>query len=159
MKKPSINEIKIELEHQDRNKLTSFCIRLAKFKKENKELLSFLLFDADDIDNYIVNVKKEITVLITEINNSNIYYIKKSIRKILRHVNKNIRIAGYKQAEAEILIHFCNSIIEFSIPLDKNKPLQNIYESQLKKIDTALSDLHPDLEYDLRKLLKRSNSK
>ena len=49
MKASSINEIKKELEQRSNTELLSFCLRLAKFKKENKELLTFLLFEADDI--------------------------------------------------------------------------------------------------------------
>jgi hypothetical protein len=154
MKAESLNELKKELELRNNNELLSFCLRLAKFKKENKELLSFLLFDSDNIASYIENVKQETDELFGEINNSNVYYIKKSIRKILRLVNKHIKFASSKQAEAEILIHFCNNIIDFSIPLEKSKPLLNMYQSQLKKIDEVISALHPDLQYDFRKLLK-----
>ncbi len=153
MKAASINEIKKELEFRNHTELLSFCQRLAKFKKENKELLTFLLFEADDISTYIENVKKETRECFNEINNSNIYYIKKSVRKILRNVNKHIRFASSKQAEAEILINFCNSVTDFSIPLHKSKPLLKMYETQLKKIDEALSTLHPDLQYDLKKQL------
>ena len=153
MKAASINELKKELELRNHTELLSFCLRLAKFKKENKELLTFLLFEADDINTYLENVKQEINSFFSEINNSNIYYIKKSVRKILRNVNKHIRFASSKQAEAEILINFCNNIIGFSIPLHKSKPLLKIYETQLKKIDEALSTLHPDLQYDLKKQL------
>jgi hypothetical protein len=153
MKPATINELNTGLSQLDKKELLSFCLRLAKFKKENKELLTYLLFEAGDIDNYIENVKKEITLSFTEINNSNVYYIKKSVRKILRYINRNIRFTGSKQAEAELLIHFCNSISEFSIPLSKSKPLENLYEIQLKKIDLAISSLHPDLQYDLKKKL------
>ena len=154
MKAASIHELKKELEGRNHTQLLSFCLRLAKFKKENKELLTFLLFEADDIPTYIENVKQEITGFFSEINNSNIYYIKKSVRKILRHVNKHIRFSGSKQAEAEMLIHFCNDIINFSIPIRKSKPLLKIYETQIKKINESLTKLHPDLQYDLRKQLK-----
>jgi len=57
MKAASINEIKKNLEKRDFNELLEYCIRLTKFKKENKELLTFLLFEADDIPGYIENVK------------------------------------------------------------------------------------------------------
>ena len=154
MKAASINELKKELELRNHTELLSFCLRLAKFKKENKELLTFLLFEADDINTYLENVKQEINSFFSEINNSNIYYIKKSLRKILRLVNKHIRFAASKQAEAEILIHFCNNIIDFSIPLHKSKPLLKMYETQLRKMDEVLSALHPDLQYDLKKQLK-----
>jgi hypothetical protein len=154
MKASSINELKKELELRSHTEILSFCLRLAKFKKENKELLTFLLFDADDITTYIENVKQETNGFFSEINNSNIYYIKKSVRKILRHVNKHIRFAASKQAEAEMLIYFCNSIINFSIPLHKSNQLLKLYEAQIKKIDDSLSTLHPDLQYDLKKQLK-----
>ena len=155
MKPATINELNAGLSQLDKKELLSFCLRLAKFKKENKELLTYLLFEAGDIDNYIENVKKEITISFMEINNSNVYYIKKSVRKILRYVNRNIRFTGSKQAEAELLIHFCNSLLQFAIPLSKSKPLQNLYESQLKKIELAISQLHPDLQYDLKKKLNK----
>ena len=157
MKAATVNELKKELETRNQAQLLSFCLRLAKFKKENKELLTFLLFEAGDIPAYIENVKQETTGLFSEINPSNIYYIKKSVRKILRHVNKHIRFAGSKQAEAEMLIHFCNCIINFSIPLHKSKPLLKIYETQIEKINMSLATLHPDLQYDLKKQLNAVN--
>ena len=155
MKANSINDIKKDLEKRDFKELLSYCLRLAKFKKENKELLGFLLFDSDDILSYIENVKQETDELFMEINKSNIYYIKKSIRKILRNVNKHIRFSISKQVEAELLIHFCNCIITNSIPIEKSRQLINLYDTQLKKIDEALSSLHPDLQYDLKKQLKK----
>ena len=155
MKASSLNELKKELEYRSNKELLSYCLKLAKFKKENKELLTFLLFEEGDITTYIENVKKETTGYFSEINNSNIYYIKKSVRKILRYANKHIKFAGSKQAEAEILIHFCNDIIEFSIPLHKSRQLFKMYKTLVNKIDSILSTLHPDLQYDLRKQLKK----
>jgi hypothetical protein len=35
--------------------------------------------------------------------------------------------------------------------MKKSRQLINLFENQLKKIDAALSSLHPDLQYDLRK--------
>jgi len=153
MKLSSIIEIKKDLEKRDSNELLEYCLRLARYKKENKELLAFLLFESDNIPVYLENVKQEIEQQFMEINKSNIYFIKKSVRKILRSINKYIRFALSKQIEAELLIHFCNCLINFSIPLKKSRQLMNLYENQLKKIDAALSTLHPDLQYDFKKLL------
>jgi hypothetical protein len=155
MKASSLSELKKELEYRSNKELLSFCIRLVKFKKENKELLSFLLFEEGDITTYIENVKAETTAHFSDINNSNVYYVKKSLRKILRYVNKQIKFVASKQAEAELLIHFCNNIINFSIPINKSRQLSNMYETQLGKIDSALCSLHPDLQYDLRKQFKK----
>ena len=153
MKLSSIIEIKKDLEKRDSNELVEYCLRLARYKKENKELLAFLLFESDNIPVYLENVKQEIEQQFMEINKSNIYFIKKSVRKILRSTNRYIRFSLSKQIEAELLIHFCNCLINFSIPLKKSRQLMNLYENQLKKIDAALSTLHPDLQYDFKKQL------
>ena len=146
-----ISEIKKELEKLEFKELLEVCLRLTKFKKENKELLSFLLFDADDISNYIQKVKSEVEEQFLQINKSNIYFIKKGVRKILRIVNKQIKFSLSKQVEAELLIHFCNCIVSNSIPIKNSTQLLNLYKNQLKKIEDALLSLHPDLQYDLRK--------
>ena len=151
MKAASISEIKKNLEKRDFNELLEYCVRLAKFKKENKELLAFLLFESDDIPTYIESVKEEVNNQFNSINKSNIYFIKKSVRKILRLINKNIRFSLSKQTEAELLIHFCNCIINYSIPIKKSRQLMNLYENQMKKIEVSLASLHPDLQYDLRR--------
>ena len=151
MKAPSINEIKKELEKKNSIELVAFCLRLAKYKKENKELLGFLLFENDDIPCFIENAKQETNSSFESINKSNIYYIKKSVRKILKYVNKQIRFSSLKQVEAELLIHFCNCIISFSVPLKESRQLMNLYKAQLIKIENVLSELHPDLQYDLRR--------
>ena len=151
MKTVSINEIKKDLEKRGSPELLEYCLRLAKFKKENKELLAFLLFDLDNIPAYIENIKQETDEQFMLINKSNIYFIKKSVRKILRNINKHIRFTLSKQVEAELLIHFCNCLIHYSIPIKKSRQLINLYESQLKKIELVLSGLHPDLQYDLRR--------
>jgi hypothetical protein len=157
MKPLSLNELKKELTHLDSKELLSCCVRLAKFKKENKELLTFILFEENDLNGYIENLRKEITAYFEELNHSNVYYLKKSLRKILRYANKHIKFAGSKQVEAEILIYFCNSVIDFSVPLHKSRQLSKMYAAQLDKIDLSLSTLHPDLQYDLRRQLKKSD--
>ncbi len=153
MKAASINELKKELERKNNADLISYCLRLSKFKKENKELLTFLLFDADDISKYVEAVKLIIIDLFKEINFKHIYFAKKGIRKILRLANKFIRIAASRQAEAEILIQFCNSFKELPSSATRNKQLLKIYSTQVDKIEKALSILHPDLQYDLKKQL------
>ena len=153
MKPASVIEIKKELEKRDFDEILDYCLRLSRFKKENKELLSFLLFDSADISSYVENLKQEVDQQFEQINKTNVYFIKKSVRKVLRNLNKHIRFSGTKQVEAELLIHFCNNIISHDLPIKKSQQLMNLYENQLKKIDEALSSLHPDLQYDLRRLL------
>ncbi len=60
MKAATIQEIKQELQTLSPTRLTELCLRLARFKKDNKELLTWLLFEAGDETSYIDQVKKDI---------------------------------------------------------------------------------------------------
>jgi hypothetical protein len=124
------------------------CLRLARFKKENKELLTYLLFEANDIEAYISGVKQEIDEGFAEINTSSIYFAKKSLRKILRVTNKYIRYTGNKQAEIELLLYFCFKLKQSGIAFHKSNALNNLYHAQLKKIKAAIATMHEDLQYD-----------
>lgn len=151
MKTATIQEIKQELLAVNPTKLLELCLRLAKFKKENKELLTFLLFEAHDEEGYINGVKQLIDEGFTEIPRPNLYLTKKTLRKILRITNRYIKYAGSKQAETALLIYFCRKIKESGIPYQKTTVLKNLYETQLKKIKVALGQLHEDLQYDYRR--------
>ena len=84
-------------------------------------------------------------------NSSNLYLAKKSIRKILRTINKYIRYSGSKETEVELRIHYCRTLVDSGIPFRKSQVLLNLYNNQLKKIETAVASLHEDLQYDYRK--------
>jgi hypothetical protein len=131
------------------------CLRLARFKKENKELLTYLLFESHDEQAYIKNVKQEIDGQFANINDSSLYLAKKSIRKILRIANKYIRYSGSKTVEIELLIHFSDTLNESKIPYQKSTALTNLYNAQIKKISAAIKSLHEDLQYDYLKELKQ----
>ena len=151
MKAATISEIKHELTQTNPSILIDLCLKLAKFKKDNKELLTYLLFEAHDEVAFIEQVKLEIESQFESINYSNIYFIKKSLRKILRTTSKFIRLTGSKQVEVELLLYFCKTLIIKDIPITKSSVLNNIYQLQLKKISQLISTLHEDLQYDYLK--------
>ncbi|RYY18762.1 MAG: hypothetical protein EOO04_23330 [Chitinophagaceae bacterium] len=148
MKAATVHDIKQELIRLQPAKLTEICLRLAKFKKENKELLSYLLFEAGDENGYIHAVKNEMDEMFDEINHTNIYYTKKTLRKILRVTNKHIRYISGKTAEVELIIYFLQKIREAKIPLQKSVLLANIYNGQQKKVEKLITGLHEDLQHD-----------
>jgi len=155
MKAASISEIKNELGDLSPARLAALCLQLAKYKKDNKELLSYLLFEENDMTAYIESVKKEIDQLFTEINASHLYFAKKTLRKILRITGKHIRYTGSKQAEAELLIYFCRKMKDSGIHFSNSVVLMNLYQAQLKKINAAIAGFHEDLQYDYIKELKK----
>ena len=159
MKTATVNEIKQELSAVSQAKLVQLCLRMAKFKKENKELLTYLLFEAQDEQAYIESVKTEMDGLFGEVNTSHVYFAKKTIRKILRIANKHIRYTGSTQAEVELLLHFCSRLKDSGLPLHRNTVLANLYQNQWKKMYKTLQSLHEDLQYDYMKEVSRLEEK
>jgi len=150
MKAVTLSELKKELAGLSSRKILEICLRLAKYRKENKELLTYLLFEMDEQE-YIRKIMEEIDLQFEGINKSNIYYVKKSLRKTLRITNKFIKYSGNKQTEVDLLIYFCRKFKELKIPVKKSVALTNLYDRQIQKINKALHALHEDLQYDYGK--------
>jgi len=155
MKAASVNEIKQQLKEVNPTELIELCLRLARFKKENKELLTYLLFEADDLQAYIANVKKQMDEDFSQINISNLYFAKKTLRKILRIANKYIRYTGSKEAEIEILLYYLTNFKGLKISWHKSTALTNLYNAQLKKIKVAIETMHEDLQHDYQRNVDR----
>jgi hypothetical protein len=136
------------LQRLDADELNAVCLRLAKYKKENKELLSYLLSDAHDEAGYIRSVKEEMDVMFLELDGRNLYIVKKMLRKILRMANRQIKYSGIPQTELELRIYFCEKVKEANIPLTAGTVLYNLYQQQLKKITIVLAKLPEDYQVD-----------
>jgi hypothetical protein len=150
MKAASLSDIKSELKGKTTAELMELCLRLARAKKENKELLTYLLFEAEDEEAYKRGVQEEISEYMTEIHTGNLYLAKKQLRKVLRITGKYIKHSGNKATEAELLIHFCTEMKALGIPLNRSTALANLYAAQLKKIGAAIATLHEDLQYEYK---------
>jgi hypothetical protein len=145
MKAVSVKELSLELSDRSPKELRDLCLRLSKFKKENKELLTYLLFESHDEVSYIESVKKEIDLQFDLINKKTYYLIKKSLRKILLRVRKYARYSQKKETEIDLLIYYCRKLTPF---IKKNTRLLTIYEGQIDTIRKKVSVLHEDLQYD-----------
>ncbi len=154
MRTATVTAIKKELNEQPNERLVNLCLRLAKFKKENKELLTYLLYEAHDEQAYIAGVKVEIATQFEDINTQSYYWMKKSIRKILRNTKKYIRYTLSKTVEIELLIYFSEQMRLLKPNILKNTTLKNLYERQLVTINKSIATLHEDLQYDYRVLLE-----
>lgn len=150
MKAATVSQLKKELAYRSPEELLEICLRLAKFKKENKELLTYLLFESLDEEGYVDAVKAEIDLEFAAINTKTYYYIKKSVRKILRNIKKYSRYSQKKETEAELLLYFCAILKDFKPSIKRNQTLLNLYERQLAAVHKIISTLHEDLQYDYR---------
>jgi hypothetical protein len=148
MKPATLAEIKKELKSRDVNEIMQLCLRLGRFKKDNKELLTYLLFDAQDEQAYIESILYEIDDMMEEINTSHVYYAKKGLQKMLRNLNKYIRYSGNKPTELEVRLHFCKAIKKSGIAINRSTTLVNMYDRQVQKVKKALTRLHEDIQGD-----------
>ena len=60
METSSLAHLKKELNTMAQPQLVELMILLGKYKKENKELLHYLLFESHDEQTYINNIKAEV---------------------------------------------------------------------------------------------------
>jgi len=155
MQTAGIAILKKELEQCPPQTLRALCLQLAKYKVENKELLHYLLFEAGDEESYIRQVREETEEAFREMNKGNLHWVKKSLRKALRQVNKYIKFSGDKQTETVILLHFCTQMRDSGIPFQKSQVLLNLYLRQIARIEKSIFRLHEDLQYDYRPELER----
>ncbi|MEJ7610430.1 MAG: hypothetical protein WKF88_04555 [Ferruginibacter sp.] len=70
--------IKTELENTPPAELLKFCMRLVRFKKENKELLTYLLFEAGNEQEYVKSVNEMLGELFLTVNKKNVFFAKKT---------------------------------------------------------------------------------
>jgi len=148
MKAVALKKLKEELSHKSANELMELCLHLSKFKKENKEFLTYLMFESHDEEAYIESVKAQMDLLFVDINTKNFFFIRKSARKILTLTKKYIRYSKKKETEVELLLHYCYKLKNFSPSITNSSRLLNVYQTQLKMIKKAVGTLHEDLQYD-----------
>jgi len=148
MKTVTAKELSQELTYRTPKELRDLCLRLSRFRKENKELLTYLLFESSDELSYLKGVKKEMDGEFDKINRSSYYLIRKSVRKILKNTRKYIRYSQKKQTEVDLLLYFCTRLKRLSPPIERNAALMNLYNRQIDTIIKKVSLLHEDLQYD-----------
>lgn len=154
MKAENLPTIKKELQTYDREDLLELCLKMIRFKKENKELLTYLLFEASYEPGYIETVKIDVDEQFDQITTKNFYYIKKSVRKILRAVKKYIRYSKNKETEITLLHYFCEKLRDLEPDIRKNRMLTKLYNRERASILKKIEKLHEDLQLDYYNLME-----
>jgi hypothetical protein len=148
----SLSEIKKTLIKLDHDELLAAVLRLARFKKENKELLTYLLFMSENEQGYANYLCGQIDDFFAE---SGSTMHKKTLRKIIRWMNKCLRFSGDKETAVQVRMHFCQTLNESGIKFRTTKVMFNMYAGQIKKIEKLIEKFHPDLQFDFSEKLKK----
>lgn len=147
IKQYGLQEIKKELQQLNGKQAAELCLRMARYKKENKELLAYLLFDAEDELAFAENFKQDIGLQMSQVPSLS-YQAAKVLRKTLKQINKYAKFTGSKQVEVELLISFSRNYLEYVDRRTSYKPLRMILVKQLEKTKKAIVKLHEDLQFD-----------
>lgn len=150
MKSASLAQVRKELKTLSREELLDLIDKLAKYKRDNKELLNYLLFESLDEDSYVEAIKQDVTEAFESTNTRGFYLAKKSIRRALRIANKYIKYSDVPETELDVLLHFCEELRGLDIDYRRSKVMVNLYERQLVKIKDIYNDLHEDLQFEFR---------
>lgn len=155
MKTASIVQIKKELQYQTHQELVELCLRLGKFKVENKALLTYLLFEAHDEDAYIASVKDSLREVFQSMNTDSYFYMKKTIRKILRQIRTFSKYSNNKETEVQLLLFFCEELNELQPSIHNNTTLKNLYDRQITSLEKKIVLLHEDLQFEYQSQIER----
>lgn len=155
MKTVPLNDLKKEMKLLDTQELFELCLRMARFKKENKELLTYLLFESSHEPGFVQSIREEVDLQFTEMNKSaGMYIVKKGLRKILKYVDRFLKYTDVKASEIELRMHYCAQIKESGIRVTHSKTLENLVAGQLKKIRKAIAGLDEDSQFDYTRELE-----
>ena len=156
MKISSVSTIKKELVHLPHEELVELLNKVAKYSKDNKELLHYYLFESDFEENYIEKIKIEMDLYFEAIDARSWKTMKKSIQKIIRNIKKYIKYSKEPTTEIELLLHFCKRLSEFPQVIEKNVVVYNIYKRQVVTLEKVCASLHEDLQYDYKDAIEEA---
>jgi len=147
LEKEKIHDLKKELITRPQKELVELCLSMAKLKTENKEMLSYLLFDSDNPLDYAIRLKDVINEQFETLN-QHYYYSTKMLRKTLRLINKYSRFTKFKQGEIELLLCFAQAYTNQISADTKHQPLLGLQYRSLTKARQLIGKLHEDLISD-----------
>jgi hypothetical protein len=155
LKAATIIQLKRELETYTHQRLIELLLSTAKYKVENKELLSFLLFDSDNLEGYVADIKLEIEEAFDDINNASSYIAVKRLRKVTKLIAKYVKYTSSKIIDAALTTYFCQEMIDRGYLRHNYKTIMNLYARQVDRLSKCIPKIHEDLQYDYtEKVLK-----
>lgn len=144
----SLKVIRDELALLNNKELVGIISSLIRFRKENKELITYLLFDSKDEAGFIKSIKAETEFAMEPVTRYNVRPYLKLIRKTLKNIRKAIKISGKNETAVQLLMHFCTVIKQKNLPVTRFKGLNLVWDRCIHDITKNILTLHEDLRYD-----------
>lgn len=154
MQLPSLTSLKAELKHLSESDLIALVADLSKFSRENKAFLYFKLNEKENPRLFIEMVQEELEKEFQLANTKHYHVAKKSAQAIRRKLNKFLKLNKNKSDQIEVIEYFCRSMISYSYLEFHHPVIDNLYAAQIRKIETLVSSLHEDLQYDYEQSIK-----
>jgi hypothetical protein len=149
MRPASIQEIRNQLHHETPEALIDLILRLARFKQENKALVTYRIFDSIDEDAFVVSVQQMISEVFVGVNPAP-YLAKKTIRKAIRMGNQAIKYSGIPTTEISILLCLLQEMEQAQVDISSSPVLINLAKGLFKRAKKCHDGLHEDLQFEYR---------
>ncbi len=149
MKGAKLNDLKGELKLKTVQELHDIVLRMAKHKIENKELLSYLLFEADDELGYVHYLKECVDEKLLQMEGESLYRCYKMLRKLQRDISKWCKYSGKSTTTLELNLYFVQQMEESGMSHASNG-LINMCEKQKEKVRKMWDKMDEELKNDYR---------
>lgn len=147
MKTQGLADIKKTIKNISHAELSEICLKLARFKKDNKEYVHFLLYEASNPLDYAEEVKESLLGPLTNLSRHPSLKVKE-LRKHLRVLNRHIRYTSSSEVEISLLIWYEDMLLTHAGVRQSNKALYTLFIRQLEKIRKSFAKIHEDLQFD-----------
>ena len=147
MQAASIAELKKALVRLDQGEMLEACLRLARFKKDNKELLTYLLFMSGDEQGFANQLCEVIDEQFRETPNAH----KKTVRKVIRRMNTVLRFTKVKDTEVQVRLHFVRALRDSKTPYRDSRVMTNMYNGQIAKVRKTIEKFHEDIRREIER--------
>jgi hypothetical protein len=150
----SLQEQKKELQQLSKTELEAICLRFARYKKENKELLEFVLFHQGNPQAYSDALKDELEEVFTSLTGAN-YSDAKKLRKITKALNKHAKYMQNPSLEVDLWIWFCYAYCDSMAAKSTAQVIRNFFVKAILKVEKIQCKLHEDLAFDVAQELEK----
>ncbi len=155
MKTESLNSLRKHLSTLSSMELAQLCVDMAKYRKENKEYLQYLLFERHDHDILITDIVTSLDETMKNLSRTPSTRVKE-VRKVQKEIKKYIRFIKNPVYELQLLLWFSDALALIAESRIARPHFISLYAAQVKRMTIIFDKLHEDIQYDYRDALQHA---